>query len=130
MWFTGIQVNHNTSFKRITLLFVYFWQVIFFWAVMLHITKSNIGNISQTLRQEQFCQNSRTANVFRDFLFSREFSTAFSYFSSVSDNLILQIRRIQQTRTTRKNKITNQGRICNLVKHIWWTVFAKIVNVF
>ena len=47
LWFIRIQVNHNTSFKRITLSFVYFWQVIFFWAVILHIHKSNIGSISK-----------------------------------------------------------------------------------
>ena len=51
LWFTGIQVNHNTSFKRITLLFVYFGQAIFFWAIMLDITKSNIEKIPQTLLQ-------------------------------------------------------------------------------
>ena len=52
--FIQIKVNHNTSFKRITLSFVYFWQVIFFWAVTLHITKSIIENILQTLSKAGF----------------------------------------------------------------------------
>ena len=46
--------------------------------------------------------------------FSREFSTVFSYSIGVSNNSILQIMRLQETRTTRKNKIKNQGRIFNL----------------
>ena len=47
--FIRIQTNKNNYklFNRITLSFVYFWQVIFFWVVMLHIMKSNVETISQ-----------------------------------------------------------------------------------
>ena len=103
--------SRKTSFKRITLTFVYFRQVIFFWAVILHITKSNIGNISQTLSkssQQEFCQNSWAENLFWSFLFSREVSTAFSYFVGVSSNSILQVR------TKMKKKITNGAKIVNV----------------
>ena len=68
-WFIRIQVNQNNGyqimpFKEIILAFVYFWQVIFFWAVMLNITESNIKNISQTLSKsrQQFSKNSWAGN--------------------------------------------------------------------
>ena len=57
IWVHVIAVIHicyvkQNKFKRITLSFVYFWQVILFWAVILHITESNTGNISQTLNKQ------------------------------------------------------------------------------
>ena len=58
LWFIQIQVNQNNGyqimlFKKIILSFVYFWQVILFWVVMLNITESNIKNISQTLSKSR-----------------------------------------------------------------------------
>ena len=141
MWFIRIQVNqHNyNSFKRITLSFVYFWQVIFVWAVMLHITKSTIKDISQTLSKSRqyFCKISwhsfvktldKTEKTLE--LEILVFSTAFSYSIGGSSKSIQQIRKLRETRTTRKNKITNQRRIYSSVKHSWRRVFVKIVNVF
>ena len=68
-WFIRIQVNQNNGyqimpFKKIILAFVYFWQVLFFWAVMLNITESNIKNISQTLSKSRqpFSKNSWAGN--------------------------------------------------------------------
>ena len=43
---------------------------------------------------------------------------------------ILQISKLQETRTTRKNKITNQRCIYNPAKLLWWGFFAKKVNLF
>ena len=72
LWLIWKQVNHNMNnhymlFKRITLSFVYFWKVISFRLLMLHITsqKHHIGNIFQILnksRQQQTCKNSWAAN--------------------------------------------------------------------
>ena len=47
---------YSNTFKRITLSFVCFCQVIFFWVVILHMIKSIIGNISQTLSKSSQCQ--------------------------------------------------------------------------
>ena len=109
LWFTGIQVNHNMSFKRITLLFVYFWQAIFFWAVMLHITKSNIENIRKRCANNSFVRTPELQILFETFFSHVNFQQRFSILVVYQVTLILQIRRIQKTRTTRKNKITNQG---------------------
>ena len=81
--FIWIQVNQNISFKRIILSFVYFWQIIFFWAVMLNITETNIWA----------CQdNNSFAKTFE--LEILVFSTEFSYSIGVSSNFPLQIRKL------------------------------------
>ena len=85
------------AFKRITLSFVYFWQVILFWAVMLHTNKSNIENISQTLSksmQQHFCKNSWDAN-------SLIFKTL-SYSIGASSRSIS--RKLQEIRTNKEEQ--------------------------
>ena len=53
-----------------------------------------------------------------------------SYSIGVSRNFILQIGKLQETKTTRRNKIGNQSRIYNPVKHLRKRVFPKTIKVF
>ena len=128
-------VNHNASFKKITLSFVYFSQEIFFWAIILHIINSIIGNVSQMLcnsSQQQFCQNSWAVNLFWAFICQVNFQHRFHILLVYQVTLSYKLGdSCQETRTTRMNKIKNQEPIYSLGNiTIWWTVFAKIVSVF
>ena len=114
LWFIRIQVNqHNyKSFKRITLSFVYFWQVIFFWAVMLHITKSNIKNVSQILSKarQKFWKNSIHSFVKTVAKLTKLLNCKFSYFQQCFHILLVhQINVSNKLGNSRKLGI--RGRI-------------------
>ena len=100
------------SFKRITLSFVYFCQVTFFWAVMVHINESNIGNFSQTLSKSREYSNSFVRTLELQILYWVFFKWTFNsvfifYWCTLSYKLGDSMKLGLQT--MRKNKITKEA---------------------
>ena len=75
---------------------------------MLHITKSNIENIRKRCANNSFVRTPELQILFETFFSHVNFQQRFPIIVVYQVTLILQIRRIQKTRNTRKNKITNQ----------------------
>ena len=76
---------------------------------MLHITKSNIENIRKRCANNSFVRTPELQILFETFFSHVNFQQRFHILVVYQVALILQIRRIQKTRTTRKTKLQIRG---------------------